>query len=248
MEININQFKQREPEKLVKSWKDALSKIYKEWCFVYSNYIFWARTYSGVCQSYGYENAHTFILVEKSLLLFMNDVVVHVRKTCDKDTKVRSLIGLLSSMYAHNEFFPCSIITADLISSKKKDIYENVYKNFNNSKNLTQLSKSSIIQKIENLKAIIKPVREYADKSLLHTEEKYKTETNQNDLWEATNYILELIKEMKALLFNEAISSFQTYTWDMTTHTKPIWADSKLPNNYRQSTKNKFVVFSEFKI
>lgn len=216
---------------LVKYWRDDIEKIYQLWISVYTDNKFYQDVLRGIQHSHK-EEISDFHLVHTSYNYFIKFICVEIRRSVDADRRTISLLGILNSMYVHNQLLTIEK-GMEAINKPEYDYfidqYKGIWRDFGDS-SLNCLDKKKIIKRISQLKKATKPVKDFVDKGVVHFEREGKQELTYKQIWDSANHIKELIDDLKLLLDFSAGSYDSIPQFDLYGHLyKPFWSADYLP-------------------
>lgn len=198
LKIQSNHYPSPTDDDIFTHWKKDINSIYKEWTYLYSDYIYFRNVAKGIDDT----SNHDFFYI--AYRYYSQSLCLAVRKSVDQNQKSISLIIILSSMYIHNEMFTKS---KSFLGNNIKEHYENMFKvkwnSFTEETNRKYISKSIIHSKTEQLISLVNPIKMLTNTSIAHSSKKKIPEqivAKYNDLWKAANFIIGLLKDLNLLL------------------------------------------------
>lgn len=217
---------------LINLWQQDIESIYNLWVQVFTDNKFYLDVIEGIEKTHG-PDKDKFYFVFTSYHYFIQYICLEIRRTADVDSRTISIMGILSSMYVHNQLFPLERGLKNLNSQDNdylKNEYVDLWKEFADEKN-NYLSQKKILELINDLISVVDPVKIYVDKKLAHNEKDANVNLTYQQLWDSANYILRLIDKLK-LLLNFSSGSFDAIPqYDKYNHLyKAFWNDNFKPN------------------
>jgi len=229
---------------ILKMWRDDIEKINKHWIMLFTDYVFLKDVMKGITKSHEESKGLKFGFLDMTEKYYVISLCIAIRNTIDNREEVRSLKGILDSMYVHNEFFTferaLEVVPDD---NYLKNEYKGIWNKFTEPKNREFISQKLILGIIEELIEITKPIITYSNRYLTHVARDDKLLGNPityKDMWDAAQFILDLLKELVVLLNNhgQAFSAIQIPGFYEHLYTN--WWSKEIDTEHKFSHEEKF--------